>query len=371
MGYEDLFPPYDMDWHGKATKRFANPFVDNKFDRIDVDPVMLSHAAVACGYTIRDFYEKPELGVHCLAYIYQLYDLLPVTHWFYSTPWLSEFGCELVQKDTLPPIVETPILKDPSEVDKLEVPSEEDLRKGRTYTQYQRLYAYIQKNLPQTFVPISYAFDVVGEAAHMCGVENFIMWTFTEPDAAKMLVEKFTDCAVNGALCTAKDYGMAMLVAGSVLANNDIFADEAIREYSVKNMRRYVNKSFRGGAGPQIFYHCCGNHDTSYKEFQDLIWSPFTVFHIGYKGRDVFPTELLKKEYGNKATLMGSVDTKLMVDPNPKAVYEQSKTSIIAGRDSPRGFILGCACECPPYTLPSNILAMTKAAKDYGTYGKW
>lgn len=371
MGYEDLFPPYDMEWHGRATKRFASPFVDNNYDRVDVDPIMLSHAAVACGYTIRDFYEKPELGIHCLAHIYQLYDLLPVSHWFYSTPWLKEFGCNLVQKDTLPPIVEKPIISDPSEVDKLEVPSEEDLRKGTTYPQYQRLYSYVQKNLPQTFVPISYAFDPVGEAAEMVGVENFIMWTFTEPDAAHKLVEKFTDCAVNGALCTAKDYGTAMIVVGSVLANNDIFSDEAIRDYSVRNMRRYVNNVFRGGGGPQIFYHACGNHETSYKEFKNLIWSPFTVFHIGYKGKEVFPTETLKNEFGNKATIMGSVDTKLMINPDPKAVYEQSKESIIAGRDSPRGYILGCACECPPYAYPSNIYAMTKAAKDHGTYGKW
>ncbi len=95
------------------------------------------------------------------------------------------------------------------------------------------------------------------------------------------------------------------------------------------------------------------------------------MFHIGYKGREVFPTELLKKEFGNKATIMGSVDTKLMMNPNPNAVYEQAKQSVISGRDSPRGYILGCSCECPPYTLPANILAMTKAAKDHGTYGKW
>ena len=55
----------------------------------------------------------------------------------------------------------------------------------------------------------------------MCGVENFIMWTYTEPEAAQKLVGKFTDGAVNGALCTAKDYGMAMVVLGSVLANNN------------------------------------------------------------------------------------------------------------------------------------------------------
>ncbi len=371
MGYEEIFPPYDMEWHAHSTKRFANPFVDNKYDRVDVDPVMLSHAAIACGYTIRDFYEKPELGIHCLAYIYQMYDLLPVSHWFYSTPWLKELGMELTQKDTLPPIAETPIISEPGQVDDLEVPDEKAIRNGYTYPQYQRLYSYVQKNLPQTFVPISYGFDPVGEASHICGVENFIMWTFTEEDAAKKLLKKFTDTAIEGALCTAKDYGMAMLVLGSVLANNDIFSDEAVREYSVNNMRYYIDKCFRGGAGPQIFYHCCGNHETDYKEFHNLIWSPFTVFHIGYKGREVFPTELLKKEFGNKATIMGSVDTKLMINPNPKAVYDQAATSIKAGRDSPRGYILGCACECPMYTLPGNILAMTRAAKDHGTYGKF
>ena len=138
MGYEELFPPYDMEWHGKATKRFANPFVDNKFDRVDVDPVMLSNAAVACGYTIRDFYEKPELGIHCLAYIYQLYDLLPVSHWFYSTPWLKELGMELTQKDTLPPIAETPIISEPGQVDDIEVPDVDQVYKEATPTRSTR-----------------------------------------------------------------------------------------------------------------------------------------------------------------------------------------------------------------------------------------
>ena len=40
-----------------------------------------------------------------------------------------------------------------------------------------------------TLVPISYGFDLVGAAAEMVGVENFIMWTFTEPDAAQKLVQ--------------------------------------------------------------------------------------------------------------------------------------------------------------------------------------
>jgi len=77
------------------------------------------------------------------------------------------------------------------------------------------------------------------------------------------------------------------------------------------------------------------------------------------------------KEFGNKATMMGSVDTKLLINPNPKVVYDQSAEQTKAGRDAPRGYILGCSCECPMYSIPGNILAMTRAAKDHGSYGKW
>jgi uroporphyrinogen decarboxylase len=372
MGYEELFPPMDAKWHGNATKRFASPFVDNPHDRIDVDPIILSHAAVACGYTIRDFYEKPELGIHCVGYISHLYDLLPVTHWFYSMPWTRELGLKLQYKETLPPISTGPILKEPGDVDKLRVMDKEELKKNFTQMEFYRIYEYVQKNLPMTLVPISYGFDLIGAAAELVGVENFIMWTFTEPEAAHKLVKAYTDTSINGAAGLADKYGMAMLIVGSVLANNDIFSDETVEEYSAKMMRYYVDQCFRKGAGPQIFYHLCGNHETDYKVFKEhLIWSPFTVFHVGYKGKNVFPSSLLKSEFGGMATLMGSVDTKLMINPNPMAVYNQAKEQLLAGRDAPKGYILGNSCECPPYSLPGDMLALVKAARDFGTYGTW
>jgi uroporphyrinogen decarboxylase len=198
------------------------------------------------------------------------------------------------------------------------------------------------------------------------------MWTFTEPDLAHKVVDTFVETSINGADVLSDKYGMAMLIVGSVLANNDIFADEQVEEYSAKKMGYYVDQCFRKGAGPQIFYHLCGNHETSYKVFKDnLMWSPFNVLHIGYKGPKEFPAELLKQEFQDVTTCMGSVDTKLMINPNPKVVYEHSKECLLAGRDAKKGFILGTACETPPYTIPGNLLAMTRAARDFGTYGTW
>ena len=372
MGYEERFPAADMKWAGNAAKRFASPFVDNPHDRIDVDPIILSHAAVACGYTIRDFYEKPELGIHCVGYISQLYDLLPVTHWFFSLPWVTELGVKLEYKDTLPPISTGPIISEPGQVDMIRVPDKKELEEKWTLPMFKRIYGYVQKNLGHTLVPISYGFDLVGAAAEICGVENFIMWTFTEPEAAAKLVRKYTETSVNGAEGLADTYGMAMLIVGSVLANNDIFSDEAVKTYSADNMKYYVDQCFRRGAGPQVFYHLCGNHQTDYKVFKDtLMWSPFTVIHVGYDGREVFSSAKLKAEFQDRATCMGSVDTKLMINPEPIKVYNQAKQQLLEGRDSKRGYILGTSCETPPYTIPGNMYALVKAARDYGTYGTW
>jgi uroporphyrinogen decarboxylase len=373
MGYEELFPKNDLGgWHANAAKRFASPFVDNFHDRIDVDPIILSNAAVQCGFTIRDFYEKPELGIHCVGYISELFDLLPVTHWFFSLPWVRDLGVTLEYKDTLPPIPTGPIFNGPEDVDKMTPICKDDLLKGSTVPLFYNLYDYVQKNLGHTLVPISYGFDLVGASAEMIGVEEFIMWTFTETDMAHKLVDNYVETSINGAECIADKYGFAMLIVGSVLANNDIFADEQVEEFSAKKMGYYVDQCFRRGAGPQIFYHMCGNHETSYKVFKkNLVWSPFTVTHFGYQGPKVFSSELLKQEFQDVSTCMGSIDTKLMINANPAKVYEQSKESLLGGRDAKKGFILGTSCETPPYTIPGNLLAMTRAARDFGTYGTW
>ncbi len=367
-----LFPPIDRAWLERARKRFASPFMGTKFDRIAVDPMMLSHAAVVCGFTIGDFYKQPELGASCVAYASQLYDLLPVTHWYFSLPWISELGGELRYTDLLPPTVSNIVVKTPEDVDLVEVPGIEEIRKGWTYSQMTRSNDFIKENIPEMFVPIASVSDLPGSAGQLCGVETFIMWTLTEPDLAHKLTAKYTETAIEGTGAIADRYGMAMISTGSVLGNNDIFSDQAVLDYSAKYLRKLVEGAFRKGAGPQLFYHMCGNHETDYKVFKDVvIWSPFTIIQLGYKGRDVFPADEMAKEFGQLATVMGSVDTRLMIDPNPRAVYEQASRQIVAGRDSPNGFILGTACETPPYTIPGNIYALVQATKDHGTYGHW
>ncbi len=372
MDTAELFPPIDLDWQNKSRKRYAAAVLGGDADRIPVDPMMLSHSTVACGHTIRDFYEKPKLGAHCLAYIQQLYDLLPVTKYYFAHPWMPELGIRLKFMDYTPPVPENVVVVEPEDVDLLEVPDSEEIKKGFTFTRLTEAYDYIREKLPQMFVPISPCPEPEGSGAGLAGLEQFLMWTITDMDLALKLVRKYTDTAVSGAEALAKRYGMALLTTGSVLANSDIMPPETIDKVAADNLEYLVKSAFTRGAGPQVFYHFCGNHENDYHLFiNKIIYSPLTIVHMGYKGREVFPAGELKEAFGDKATIMPSVDTKRFIVPNPRAIYDEAARQIQDGRDSPKGFILGTTCEVPPFSPPGNLLALVRAAKDHGTYGTW
>lgn len=372
MDVPSLFPPLDKEWQKKSKKRYASQFMCGEFDRLPVDPMMLSHSTVACGYRIRDFYEQPQLGAHCLAYIQELYDLLPVTKYYFSHPWLRELGLTMRPMEYTAPVPENVVVVDPEDVEKLHVPDTAEIEKGYTYNRLVDAYSYIQKNMPERFVPMAYCPEPVGAGAALCGLEQFLMYTITEMELAKKLVRIYVDTAVNGAEAIAKRYGMAMISTGAVFANSDVMSPDTIDQLAPGNIEYLVKQAFMRGAGPQVFYHFCGNHAGDYHLFTDrIVFAPFTIMQMGYHGQDPFPARILKEQYGRKATIMPSVDTKLFTVPNPRAIYEQAKMQLLEGRDSPNGFILGTTCEVPPMSAPGNILALVRAAEDFGRYGDW
>lgn len=372
MDVPSLFPPLDGEWHKKSKKRYGSQFMCGEFDHLPVDPMMLSHSTVACGYRIRDFYEQPELGAHCLAYIQELYDLLPVTKYYFSYPWLRELGITMRPMEFTAPVPTNVVVNEPEDVEKLHIPDIAEMEKGYTYNSLVNANTYIQKHMPERFVPLAYCPEPVGSAASLCGLEAFLMYTLTDMDIAKKLVSIYVETALNGAEAIANRYGTATISTGAVFANSDIMSPETIGELSPRTVEYLVKEAFMRGAGPQVFYHFCGNHADDYHLFTEhLVFAPFTVMQMGYHGKDPFPARIMKEEFGNKCTIMPTVDTKLFTVPNPRAIYEQAKKQLLEGRDSPNGFILGTSCEVPPMSPPGNILALVRAAQDFGRCGDW
>ena len=365
-------PPINQDWLKRAKRRYTATFLGGEFDRIPVDPMMLAHSTVACGYTIRDFYEKPIMAVKCLAYAQEVYDLLPVTKYYFAHPWLPEMGINLRVMDLTAPVPTNTIVSGPEDVDLIEIPDKKEVMGGYSYERLTGAMDYVKANMPDMFVPLAYCPEPVGSGAELCGLEQFFMWTETEMDLCKKLVDAYIDTAAVGAGCIADRYGMALINTGAVLENSDTMSPQKIAEISPPALNRLVKKCLVNGAGPQIFYHFCGNHKDDYMLFKDsIVFTPFTIMQIGYWERESFPAREMKEAFGRTCAIMPSVDTKLFVMPDQQRIYEVAKRQLLDGRDSKNGCILGTACEVPPYSFPANIHTLVKAAEDFGRYGTW
>ena len=361
-------PVIDREWLARAKRRYNATFLGGDFDRIPVDPMMLSHSTVMCGFGISDFYAYPELAVKCLAHAQEVYDLLPVTKYYFAHPWLPELGIELRPMKMTAPVPVNTVVTDPEDADKIEIPDTDEIMRGYSFTRLTHAMDYTKANMPDMFVPLAYCPEPVGSGAELCGLEQFFMWTETEPELAKKLVDIYIDTAITGASCIAKRYGMALINTGAVLENSDTMSREKIKEFSPPALNRMVKGCLMKGAGPQIFYHFCGNHKDDYDLFHGrIVFTPFTIMQIGYWERESFPAQVMKETFGNLCAIMPSVDTKLFVMPDSKKIYEVAQSQIENGIDTKYGLILGTTCEVPPLSYPSNIHTLVRAAEDFGS----
>ena len=94
------------------------------YGHIPVDPMMLSHAAISNGHTIREFYENPRWG----ALGHGHGDLRSVAGHplVLLLPWLTEIGMEAQYMDWMPRWPRPADIRS-SQVEELRVPSKEEL----------------------------------------------------------------------------------------------------------------------------------------------------------------------------------------------------------------------------------------------------
>lgn len=359
----------DGEWLKKAKKRYASAVVGGSdADRPPVDPMMLSHSTLMYGHTIRDFYENPKLAVTCLAKAQEHYDLLPVTKYYFAHPWLPELGIKLRFMDLTAPVPTNVVVNDPEDADKIHIPGTEEIKNGYSFQRLTGAMDYIKAEIPGMFVPLAYIPEPVGAGAELCGLEQFFMWLQNEMDLAKKLVDVYIQTATAGAEAIAKRYGNAVLNTSAVLENSDTMSPGMIAEISPPALKKLVKGCLEKGAGPQIFYHFCGNHSDDYMLYPGrIVITPLTIVQMGYYGREQFPARLLKEAYGRLCTIMPSVDTKLFViENNQRKIYDCAMKQLEEGYDSSCGFILGTACEVPPTSFGYNIEALVSAARDFG-----
>jgi uroporphyrinogen decarboxylase len=294
--------------------------------------------------------KKPRLGAEAQIKAAEKFgfDGLETTGDFLMPP-VEALGCEVKQPDVGAGSTWTPIIIEPGDLDKLEVP---DLRLDHRLMSHTIATEYVlEKEGKNKFVQFSTIapFTLVGDIR---GVEAVMLDTLTDP---KFVVEMLR--FGNEVMKAYVEYMIKLGVDGITLcdptASGSLISPGDFEKYSkpyIEDCAKVIKK--HDGV---FILHICG--DTSDRLDNILDTNP-DVFSIDYQ----VDLSIAKKAFGNKSTLLGNVKpAHTLYSGTADTTLKECLDCIKKGSDS--RYILGAGCDIAPGTPEENVMQMSKAVQ--------
>ncbi len=193
------------------------------------------------------------------------------------------------------------------------------------------------------------------------GLEQFLVDLIINKKFAHTLLEIILDIQTRKWKLLLNEIGqyLDVIAIGDDLAGqiNVLMSPELYREM-IKPYQKKNFQSIKQWTNAKLFYHSCGNISPI---LDDLIEAGIDIINpVQVSARDMAP-ERLKKEFGDKVTFWGAVDTHdLLNRAEPEEVITQTKKLIkILGQDG--GYVVAANHNIQPDVKPQNIVAMVSA----------
>ncbi len=275
---------------------------------------------------------------------------------------MSPWGCITVEAEALgskieikemdyPKIVEY-VVKDPSDVDNLEVA--DPLKDGRM--------PIVLESLKILVDTVGKDISVVGFMASpftildgIRGFDQIARDMLLNPDILKRMLEITTRTCIEYGK-TMIDQGVNVILVKDGFAGADVMSRTQCSEFDIKYLKPVVTSLQNYGANVII-----GNVSSKpYLDMQAALNPDAICFAAGDIGE-------VKKQLRNKVCLIGNVDHAKMPFKSAKDVEEEAKSCIEKAKEG-GGYVLSTGCEIPLKTPTNNVKALLTAIERYGVY---
>ncbi len=271
----------------------------------------------------------------------------------------TAFGAELEWAEGSSPVTK-PVIRDPSEIDSLEVP--DPWSDGRLPYQLEALKYYVE-HAPvkvrehyglldnQVYCP-----GGVEYAALLMGYDKFLLGFYRYPKKIHKLIRIVTDSAIEFAKAQEEIVGKATKVFISDHSAT-FMSRKHFLEFAFPELKR-IAETFKGAL---IVYH----NEGDIRHILDLIPEMgVDIFHFG----SPIDVAEAKRKIGDKVCLMGNIPSiEVMLKGDPEIVESVCRRAILDGAAG-GGFILSVSGGLVPHTPAENIDAMIRSAEKYGKY---
>lgn len=186
---------------------------------------------------------------------------------------------------------------------------------------------------------------------HLAGVQNFLLWTITEPDKVRGFLDRLKEVSVSFANAQLRAGADAVVVADH--ATGDLVSPKTYRDFLLP-----VHQEMNQRIGGPTILHICGNCSDRLRLFVE---AGFDAYHFEWQVDSKRAVEIVNREM----SLIGNVANKnVLFGGTPEEVYRQARYSIEAGVD-----ILAPECAVPLQTPIENLKAIVAAANEgYPTF---
>lgn len=198
--------------------------------------------------------------------------------------------------------------------------------------------------------------------ANLCGVDQFLEWTATEPDAVHHAMRLMTDHLKQVADWFIAEFGAERVLPRIASPTDGLvsprYYQKFILPYRMELHQHVLNKGIK-----HIYDHICGEQNKNLPHLATLPWGDPGILSFGHevdllKAAEIFPNEII----------CGNVEPAVIVKGNPAEVYEACRKNIEIGRQIKSGFIFMGGCDIPAAAPPYHIYLMSKAAQEFGLY---
>lgn len=206
------------------------------------------------------------------------------------------------------------------------------------------------------------------ERAYMLrGYGQFLRDLAGNQEFVKALMEKILEINLTVTekfLKRVGEYADVIRVTDDLATQDSLLMSPATYRELIKPYQREYIESIKNYTDARVFYHSDGNIEPLIEDFIDIGVDAINPVQVSAL-EDVVA---LKEEYGERISFWGGVDTQsVLCSGSPRDVREEVEKRI--SQLAPGGgFVIGAVHNIQPDVPPENIVAMSEAVRELGSY---
>jgi uroporphyrinogen decarboxylase len=198
------------------------------------------------------------------------------------------------------------------------------------------------------------------------GLENILCDLVAEPKFAHTLLEMISEHKValyRNLLGEIGEYIQVVFASDDMGTQKSAMMSLDLYRKTLQPHQQRIWTAVKGFTDAKLFLHSCGS---VYQYIPDLIEMGIDILNPVQASATGMDTHRLKKEFGNKISFWGAIDEQTVLSVGtPLDVQNEVKKRIRDLADG-GGYVIAPSHNLQADVTPQNIVAMAKAAKEYG-----